>query len=291
MNNLETTQYINHGTHFTQGATCLRLWPIGIVFIILGIAAVIHLTVDSPEKDDNIEVPTLTVELANHSWGLQAEITVNSLGDNGWTWDNPLFDPSIIHFRMNTARPEICRGFGSGIGWSTDTNRIYWNITDSYRCDACLYGVYAAVTNGSCWIVAKIMEDSRSDSRDLPVDTSLDFSLKFRNGSLVVYVQSPKGELPEIDELCIETRGLSWGGQDVGSFGVSTRVLYRNDTTLWCDPSHKMFGQEPYIGGLNASVLWFCRALGKDKTIYWQPITWTHFGDPPPIFTQPQDWH
>ncbi len=258
---------------------CLLLVGIGVFLALMGRAPPV-------EPLENETIPHLSIELINFSWGVQAEVTIDPWGENGWTWDNPLFDPSISHLRMDFAAPDICSSFGHGIAMK-NKSVMYWNITDPFCCDACLCGVYAVVTNGSCWVVAKIMEDSG----DLPVETGLDFSLEFRDG-LVVYVRSPDGDLPEIDSLCIGSEILYWGGQEVGGGCADTAILYRNETTLWCEPLQvsSRRTRDQIAGNLNASVLWFCRALGRDGTMYWNPISLAHFGVPPPVYMQPEDW-
>lgn len=245
-----------------------------MVFVLMGRAP-------PSEHVENDTIPRLSVELINFPWGVQAEVTIDPWGRDGWTWDNPDFYPSFFCFSMDLSTPDIGSGFGAGIAMK-GKNVIYRNITNAFCCDTCLYGVYAVATNGSCYVVAKIVEDSG----DRPTGTGLDFSLDFKNG-LTVYIQSPDGDLPEIDSVGIGSVMFSRDGQEMGGSGGETSVLYRNETHVWCEP-FIVGNQNP--GDLNASVLWFCRALGKDGTIYWNPVNLAYFGDPPTVITQPEGW-
>jgi hypothetical protein len=259
-------------------APCILVVGISIIIVLMG-------RTPPTEPFENNTLPHLSVKFTNLSWGVQAVVTIDPYGDNGWVWENPHFDPGFYYFSMDITTPELCNG-GVGIAMK-NKSVMYQNITDNVRCDTCLYGVYAFVTNGTCWVVARIVEDSG----DLPVDTGLDFSLEFEDG-LVVYVQSPDGDLPEIDELCIRSKILYWGDQELAGGGSSTSILYRNETTSWCEPiqvGSRSTGDK-IVGDLNASVLWYCRALGKDGTIYWNPVSLTYFGESPEVFLQPEDW-
>lgn len=257
---------------------CLLLIGIGGIIVLMG-------QIPPVEPVENETTPHLSVDLKNFSWGIQAVVTIDPYGKNGWVWENPHFDPGFYYFSMDIITPDLCNG-GGGIAMR-NKSVMYRNITDTFRCDTCLYGVYAVVTNGSCWIVAKIVEN-----HDLPVETGLDFTMKYKDRGLVVYVQSPDGDLPEIEELCIGSIILYWGDQAASGGSGSTSILYRNETTLWCEPNQvgSRSTGDVIVGDLNASVLWYCRALGKDGTIYWNPVSLTHFGEPPQVFFQPEDW-
>ncbi len=256
---------------------------LGFVFVLVIALFLLFWFQGERDGDEQQNVtPRLNICLLNHSWGTEAAVEIDPYGTDGWSWDNADFRPTVFWFSSHTSHSGG-RGIsgGSGIAMKGELDRSYHNISSALTCGSCLYGYYAAVTNGSSWVVASILE--RWNDPVPGVNRSLNFSLSATEDGFVVSVRANEGRLPNITGISFEAKILGHHAEHHGG-GFRTRELCYDATTIWTRP----MPVAPFDGNtapedLDVKAMYLCAASGDDHVLYLGDIGWRDCGEAPKV--------